>query len=172
MLLHLVFTVVCDKFAGTCTWSFPSSPYPGDQPLPSTTCPCAQTGFVSRVGWDRCEPGLDKCILFLQRGEGLVGLTAGDGCPTSHQTGCEGWGWRGRGGEEHVLDGMKRMRRWVLRSRCDPPFSLPCCLNKSCSRSFYLHMLTGTSEFPRETTRANEMKGEKKKQRKRQREIE
>ena len=25
----------------------------------------------------------------------------------------------------------------------------PLCLNKSCSRSFYLHMLTGTSEFPR-----------------------
>lgn len=87
MLLHPMFTVLCDKFTETCMWSFAFSPYSGDQPLPSATCLCAQTGFVSRAGWDRCELGLDKCILFLQRGEGLVGLTAGDGCPTSHQCG-------------------------------------------------------------------------------------
>lgn len=28
------------------------------------------------------------------------------------------------------------------------------CLNKSCSRSFYLHMLTGTSEIPGGGTRS------------------
>lgn len=43
-------------------------------------------------------------------------------------------------------------------------------LNKSCSRSFYLHMLTGTSEFPEE--RCREKKMEKKKTEKRHREIE
>lgn len=35
------------------------------------------------------------------------------------------------------------------------------CLNKSCSRSFYLHMLTGTSEFPEERCREKKMEGEK-----------
>lgn len=35
------------------------------------------------------------------------------------------------------------------------------CLNKSCSRSFYLHMLTGTSEFPEERCRGKKMEGEK-----------
>lgn len=40
-----------------------------------------------------------------------------------------------------------------------PSLSSP-CLNKSCSRSFYLHMLTGTSEFPEE--RCKEKKTEKK----------
>lgn len=39
-----------------------------------------------------------------------------------------------------------------------PSLSSP-CLNKSCSRSFYLHMLTGTSEFPEE--RCTEKKREK-----------
>lgn len=36
------------------------------------------------------------------------------------------------------------------------PPPLP-CLNKSCSRSFYLHMLTGTSEFPEERCREKKM---------------
>ena len=51
------------------------------------------------------------------------------------------------------------------------PLSSP-CLNKSCSRSFYLHMLTGTSEFPEERCREKKMEKKKKKQRKRHRETE
>lgn len=95
MLLYPMFTVVCDKLTETCTWSFAFSPYSGDKPLPSATCLCAQTGFVSRAGWDRCELGLDKCILFRQREGGLVGLTGGNSCPTSHQCG----EWRQRWSE-------------------------------------------------------------------------
>lgn len=93
MLLYPMFTVVCDKLTETCTWSFAFSPYSGDKPLPSATCLCAQTGFVSRAGWDRCELGLDKCILFLQKEGGLVGLTGGNSCPTSHQCGEESQRW-------------------------------------------------------------------------------
>lgn len=40
------------------------------------------------------------------------------------------------------------------------PLSSP-CLNKSCSRSFYLHMLTGTSELPGERCREKKMKKKK-----------
>lgn len=147
--------VLCDKVTETCTWSFAFGPYSGEQPLPSATCLCAQTGFVSRAGGDRCEQALDKCILFLQRERGLAGLTAGDGCPTSHQRGegrqrwsetCLGWS----------EDGVRR--RGCQKQMCPPP-----CLNKSCSRSFYLHMLTGTSEFPEERRREKRMKGGRKK---------
>lgn len=67
-----------------------------------------------------------------------------------------------------VWDGMRGMRRRVVRSRCappPPPFPSP-FLNKSCSKSFYLHMLTGTSEFPEERCK------EKKMERKREKEKE
>lgn len=72
-------------------------------------------------------------------------MTAGDGCPKSHQRSdvrrrwskdmsrMDGISWGSEGGEEEAAD-------------VTPISSL--CLNKSCSRSFYLHMLTGTSEIP------------------------
>lgn len=104
--------------------------------------------------------GLDKCILFLQREEGLVGLTAGDGCPTSHQcrVGRQRWGETCLGWNE----GDEEKQMW-------PP-SLPSPrLNKSCSRSFYLHMLTGTSEFPEE--RSREKKDGERKNRERDRAV-
>lgn len=108
--------------------------------------PVCPTGFVSRAGWDRCELGLDKCILFLQRGRPTLFDRREMVAPNPKSA-----VMRGRGRERYVWDWMRGMRRKVVRSRCDPLSSL--CLNKSCSRSFYLHMLTGTSEFPEETCR-------------------
>lgn len=154
VLLYSLFTVLNDKFTETCTRSFAFSPYSGDQPLPSRTCLCAQTGFVSRAGWDRCELGLDKCILFLQRGRPTFIWLQGMVAPNPNSA-----VMRGRGRERYVWQWMRGMRRKVVRSRCDPLSSL--CLNKSCSRSFYLHMLTGTSELPEETHREKKMEDKK-----------
>lgn len=160
VLLYSLFTVLNDKFTETCTRSFAFSPYSGDQPLPSGTCLCAQTWFVSRAGWDRCELGLDKCILFLQRGR-----------PTLFD--CRGWlpqiptvlWWEAEVERDMFGNEWGGWGERLSEADVTPLSSL--CLNKSCSRSFYLHMLTGTSEFPEETCREKKMKD--KKQRKRTR---
>lgn len=88
---------------------------------------------------------------------------------------CRGWlphippVWRGEAEVEQDMFGMDwgggqekgcQKQMWP-----PPPFPPLCpCLNKSCSRSFYLHMLTGTSEFPEEKCREKKM-GKKKKDR-------
>lgn len=55
-----------------------------------------------------------------------------------------------RGGAQCLWDWVRWMSRKAGRSRCDPPPPIPpsLCLNKSCSRSFYLYMTTGSSKFP------------------------
>ncbi len=96
-----------------------------------------------------------------------MGLTAGDGCPTSHQhdEGRQRW-------SETCLGWNTRDEEKGLSAADVTPFSSS-CLNKSCSRSFYLHMLTGTSEFPEERCREKkeEKKNRKKDKRRRGREL-
>lgn len=66
----------------------------------------------------------------------------------------------GRGGTRHVWDELREMRSQLSEADVTPLTSL--CLNKSCSKSFYLHMLTGTSEFPEEKCREKNMHNKKK----------
>lgn len=82
-----------------------------------------------------------------------MGLTAGDCCPTSHQC---------REGRQRWSEDMFGIERGgsvegLLEADVTPSLLFP-CLNKSCSRSFYLHMLTGTSEFPTERCREKKMR--------------
>lgn len=101
-------------------------------------------------------------VFFFFRGEGLLGLTAGDGCPKSQQCG------DGRQRWSETCLGLNEGGWGERLSKADVTPISSLCLNKSCSRSFYLHMLTGTSEFPEERCREEKMEGGKK-QRKRTR---
>lgn len=66
----------------------------------------------------------------------------------------------GRGWERYVWNWMRG--EWGERlSEADVTPISSLCLNKSCSRSFYLHMLTGTSEFPEERCRGKRWREKK-----------
>lgn len=70
--------------------------------------------------------------------------------------------WGGRGGARRLGWNKGDKEKGCQKQMCAPPPFL----NKSCSKSFYLHMLTGTSEFPEERCK------EKKMERKREKEKE
>lgn len=80
---------------------------------------------------------------------------------------CRGWlphippvRW-GEAEVERDMFGMERGGWGEGLSEADvTPLSSP-CWNKSCSRSFYLHMLTGTSEFPEEKCGEKKMRRKK-----------
>lgn len=150
--------VLCDKITETCTWSVYTQtvfrrPTPAKRNMP--VCPnrvCQQSGM--RQMWARSG----QMYSFSSERRGLSGVD------------CRGWlphippaRW-GEAEVERDMFGMEWGGWGEELSEADvTPFS-SFCLNKSCSRSFYLHMLTGTSELPEE--RCREKKNNRKKDKK------
>ena len=123
----------------------------------------AEHACVSKLGlsaeWNETDVSrVWTNVFFFFRGERLLGLTTGDGWPKSQQ--CD----EGRQRWSEICLGLNEgaWGEWLSGTDVTPLASL--CLNKSCSRSFNLHMLTGTSEFPEERCREKKTGEENKKE--------
>lgn len=166
-----MFTVVKDKFNKTRSSAF--GPYSGGHPVPRETAASLHKPGLS-AAQDEADARVWTNVFFSfgRNGWRWRWFTGYD---------CRGWlpqippaQWcEAEVEQRHVEDGISwgseggRKEEEAFFQRQMWPPSPPFCLNKSCSRSFYLHMLTGTSEIPGGETSREEDRGGRRKKRKR-----